>query len=275
MRFKGLDLNLLFAFDVLLEERSVSRAAMRLHVSQPAVSAALGRLREYFRDQILVVDGKRMIPTPYAQTLHPMVRELLSNAGAIVSTSTAFDPATTQRRFRICASDYLASVLFTKVAPGLRLEAPHIALEFVQNSDEQLRMLDRGELDIIISVEEHVSPEHPAELLFEEHHVVAGWAENPILGKPITLEEFYDSPHIAVQIGRQRPSSFSERELRGMGRERKVELFASSFLFAPEMLAGTNLLLVMGERLARVYADRIAISYSRLPFEFPIMSVMI
>ncbi len=83
MRFKGLDLNLLVALDALLETRSVSRAAERLNLSQPAMSAALSRLRGYFRDELLVVQGKQMYPTPYAEVLFPQLRECLGIGGGI------------------------------------------------------------------------------------------------------------------------------------------------------------------------------------------------
>ncbi|HSI16835.1 MAG TPA: LysR family transcriptional regulator, partial [Sphingomonas sp.] len=106
MRFQGLDLNLLVALDVLIEERSVSRAAERLHLSQPAMSAALRRLRDYFNDPILAAHGKKMIPTPHALRLRGALRTLLTDVERMVSLSTQFDPATSQRRFRIGTSDY-------------------------------------------------------------------------------------------------------------------------------------------------------------------------
>jgi LysR family nod box-dependent transcriptional activator len=275
MRFKGLDLNLIVALDVLLEERSVSRAATRMHVSQPAMSAALGRLRDYFHDPILVVHGKKMIPTAHAMLLRPMIQTMLADAALIISTSAQFDPATTQRTFRICASDYMATVLFPQIIRQLRKDAPRISLEFVQPSESQLTMLDQGEVDIVISIEEYISHEHPAELLFHERHVIAGWSENPLLASPLSADDFYRSGHVAVGIGRHRPTSFAERELGSIGRDRRIELLASSFLVVPEMLVGTDLLAVMHERLASAFSRRIEIRYCNLPFEFPVMSEMI
>ncbi len=105
MRFKGLDLNLLLAFDALLERRSVTRAAEHMHLSQAAMSSALGRLREFFGDELLVVSGKRMYPTAFAQTLRPQVREFVRQLDLLVSTLPGFDPATSQRAFRLIASD--------------------------------------------------------------------------------------------------------------------------------------------------------------------------
>jgi hypothetical protein len=117
MRFKGLDLNLFVAFQVLLERQNVSRAAEDLRLSQSAVSAALARLRQYFDDPLLIADGKRMIPTAHAMRLKPLVAELLADAAGIVAVSSNFDPATAVRHFRIGTSDYIGTVA---IAPLLR-----------------------------------------------------------------------------------------------------------------------------------------------------------
>ncbi|MEO9132184.1 MAG: LysR family transcriptional regulator [Sphingomonas sp.] len=274
MRFKGLDLNLLTALDVLIEERSVSRAAERLHLSQPAMSAALRRLREYFNDPILAAHGKKMIPTPHALRLRPMVRDLLTGVEEMVAVSTRFDPATSHRRFRIGASDYLSTVLFTTLVPQLQRVAPHITLELVQPSDTMLPALEQGELDLIITPEEHVASDHPCELLFEERHVVAGWCDNPVFAAPMTEAVFLAAGHVAVEIGRLRPTSFAETLLRAQGRTRLIEVLVNSFSVAPEMLINTNRLAVMHERLARTYVARIPLTYVDMPFDFPIMREM-
>lgn len=275
MRFQGLDLNLLVALDVLIEERSVSRAAERLHLSQPAMSAALRRLREYFNDPILAAHGKKMIPTPHALRLRGALRTLLTDVERMVSLSTQFDPATSQRRFRIGTSDYLSIVLFTRLVPELERIAPGVTLELVQPSDAMMAMLDQGEFDLIITPAEHVSPDHPTELLFEERHVVAGCATNKLVQAPMSEEDFLAAGHVAVEIGRLRPTSFAEKFLREQGKERRIEILVSSFAVAPEMLVNTRRLAVMHERLARAYAERIAIRFVEMPFAFPIMREML
>jgi DNA-binding transcriptional LysR family regulator len=275
MRFKGLDLNLLAALDILIEERSVSRAADRLHMSQPAMSAALGRLRAYFNDPILALHGKKMIPTPHALRLRGMVSELLGGVEQMVSVSTIFDPATSRRRFRIGTSDYLSIVVFTKLVPRLQQIAPYITLELVQPSDRMATALDQGDLDLVITPAEHTAPDHPTELLFEERHVVAGWSGNPVFDAPMTEEVFLAAGHVVVEIGRLRPTSFAETFLRERGKQRTIEVMVSSFAVAPEMLMHTNRLAVMHERLAHAYAWRLPLSYADLPFDFPVMREML
>ena len=148
MRFNGLDLNLLVALAVLLEERSVSRAAERLHLSQPAVSAALARLRAYFGDPLLVPQGRRMVPSAEALAMRRELEAILDSVSNLVVRSAGFDPTTSRRTFRICASDYLLAVLFPKLIPELARLAPAVGLDQMPPSKEARVALDRGELDL-------------------------------------------------------------------------------------------------------------------------------
>src|SRR5438309_9427773 len=131
MRFKGLDLNLVVTLSILLEERSVSAAARRLHLSQPATSAALARLREFFKDEILVALGKSMYPTPFAESLRPQLREFLQAAESIIAVSSAFDPASSQRQFRVVASDSVIRSTFVPLMDRLSVQAPGVTLDFI------------------------------------------------------------------------------------------------------------------------------------------------
>ena len=182
MRFKGLDLNLLVALDILLAESSVSRAAERLHISQPAASAALGRLRDYFGDELLIQHGKRMIPTSYADSLAPEIRRILGQVDSIIQMSSEFDPPSSKRVFRLMASDYIAAVLIGPAIKRLAEVAPDIQLDIRLPSERVGIEFERGEIDLVLTPEEYISPNHPAELLFEEQHVVVGWEENALLG---------------------------------------------------------------------------------------------
>src|SRR5690606_1858747 len=141
MRFNGLDLNLLLALQVLLEERSVTRAARRLNISQPAMSAALSRLRDYFQDDILVAQGKAMHPTPQAASLAVPVRRLLADLDALLTSTAVFDPATTQRSFRLVASDYITASVIGPLAERLADVAPRIRLELMLPCEEAAQLV--------------------------------------------------------------------------------------------------------------------------------------
>ena len=275
MRFKGLDLNLLVALDVLLDECNVSRAAERLHLSQPAVSAALRRLRDFFNDPLLALHGKRMVPTPHAIALRPQVKMLLAEVEGVIAKSTRFDPATSDRWFRICVSDYLSTVLFGTLIPALSAAAPGVRLDLQPPSEEIPVMLDRGDIDLVLTPVEHCVPNHPTELLFEERYVAAGWSENPLLAMTISEEDFYRARHVAVEIGRLNRVSFAENHLRARGRDRRIEVIASSFSLVPELLVGTDRLAIMHERLAQTLSARLPLAWQPLPFAFPVMREMI
>lgn len=272
MRLDQFDLNLLIAFDVLIEERSVTRAAQRLNLTQSAMSAALKRLRESFSDEILVQHGKRMVPTAAALSLAPDVSAALLNMRAILASGMRFDPASSQRKFRVVASDYITTVL---LGPALRLlhkEAPHIQIEITLPRSDILEMLDDGEIDLLISPEQFLSPDHPRELLFEERHVVVGCATNPIMQRPLDVESYYASGHVATSVSRD--GTFIDNYLRGQGQQRRVEVICAAFSQVPWILPGTSRLALMHERLAKELAPVLGLKIQDAPIPLPVMREM-
>lgn len=268
MRFKGLDLNLLVALDALLAEANVSRAAERLHLSQPAASAALRRLREWFGDPLLIAHGKRLMLTPHALRLRPQLVELLATIDVFANQPAVFDPATTQRRFRIASSDFLASVLLRPLTASIARAAPGIELEILFPDDTSGDLLERGEIDLLISPQEFVSPRNPHRLLFEEQHVIAGWSGNPLMQEPLTVEKFAAAGHVSVRLGQITRLTFAEAQLRALGIIRHEEVIVPSFAMVPDLLVGTMRLAIMHERLARLAARGSDIAIAPLPFPF-------
>ena len=275
MRFRGLDLNLLVAFEALLEVRSVSRAAERMHLSQPAMSAALARLRTYFGDDILVPHGKRMHPTAFAEGLLPQVRECLQGLESLVSTSPGFDPAESQRVFKIVASDYITASVLVPLVTRLATKAPGVRLDFLMTTDQAAQQLDAGKIDLLITPHLYCAAGHPTELLFEEQHVVVGWKENPVFRHELTEEDFLSAGHVVVRVGNSRTAAFADRQLELLGLNRRVEITAGSFTIVPWLLNGTQRLALMHERLVRIMAKEFPIAHAPLPFKFPVMSEMV
>ncbi len=269
MRFKGLDLNLVPLLDTLIERRSTIRAAEHHNLSQPAISAALQRLRVYFRDPLLVPQGRQMVPTAFALQLLPHLKVLLSDAEIIVNTSSDFDPKTSQRTFRICISDYLTIVILRPLLQRLASEAPGLSYEFLQPADELAQQIDRGDIDLLLSPMEYLISEHPSMVLCEETYVVAGWSGNDLLDCPMSLEQFLAAEHVAVRIGRINRSSVAESQLRAMDIERKTVIQATTFGIVPELLVGTRRIAIMHRRLAIHAARSLPIKFGSLPFEFP------
>ncbi|WP_294289233.1 LysR family transcriptional regulator [uncultured Sphingomonas sp.] len=269
MRFKGLDLNLVVALDILLQERSVSRSAERLKLSQPAVSAALARLRDYFNDELLVSMGRSMIPTAYAESLWPIARDLLAKADLLIDTSSSFDPATSRRRFRVSASDFIQTVL---VAPALRAmqdTAPGISLDVGPTGSNSITLFENGEIDCIISPEQYASPSHPVRPLFADNHVVVGWRDNPAMCRPLDLDSFLTLGHVAVRIGSGRELTFAERHMLPYSDQRRIEVSSSTFSGVPLMLPRTQRIAVLQQRLAAAFCDPFDLVMQPLPFEMP------
>jgi LysR family nod box-dependent transcriptional activator len=275
VRFKGLDLNLLVALDVLVETRSVSAAAKRMHLSQPAMSAALSRLRQYFGDDLLVLNGKRMYPTAYAEALGPLLKDCLRGLDVLLSSPNNFDPATAQRTFSVVGSDYATAAVLVPLVTRLEASAPGIRLEILSPNDDSASQLAEGKVDLLITPDSFIHPDHPAELLYEEEHVVVGWSSNPVFEQPLTEESLFAAGHIAVSFGRERTASFADRQLATMGKVRRIEVTAASFTAVPWLLRGTQRLGLMHARLAKAMAEFFPIAYAPLPFEFPLMRQMV
>ena len=272
MRLENFDLNLLVAFEVLLEERSVTRAARRLNVTQSAMSASLKRLRDAFQDEVLVQHGKKMIPTAHAAELAPQVASMILSLRALISAGTGFDPATSQRRFKVEASDYITTVLLVPLLEVLQREAPHIGLELSLPSDGSTERLANGQLDLLLTPDEFMQTDHPRELLFEERHVVVGWSGNPVLQRPLTVKDFLAAGHVAVRISGR--DTFIEEAVRSLGIPRRVEVTAPSFIQAPWLLRGTMRLALMHERLARLMAPVASLAIAEAPMKLPVMREM-
>jgi LysR family nod box-dependent transcriptional activator len=271
MRFRGLDLNLLATFAALMEERSVSRAATRLNLSQPAVSAALARLRSYFGDELLVLEGRRMFPTALAETLLEPVVAVLRSIDGIVDSSATFDPTSARRTFRIAASDYVMMVLIRPLVEQLGRAAPGLRLSLELPSERTSLRLDEGKIDLLIVPEEFAAQRHPLELAFEERHVVVGARGHPALAGLISRDDFCTLEHVAVMVGTDVPAAFADRQLEQLGVRRRVGVTVPSFAAVPWMLAGTERIGLMHARLASLMAASLPITTSPIPFDFPVM----
>jgi DNA-binding transcriptional LysR family regulator len=240
------------------------------------MSAALARLREYFGDELLILQGKRMHPTAFADDLMPQVRDSLLGLEAMLAKSPNFDPATSQRSFRIVTSDYTLASLIVSLVAELAAEAPGIRIDCQLPHANTVQDLDEGKIDITITPDYVIGGNHPAYVLYEEPQLVAGWKDNPVLaGGKITEEAFFAAGHVAVLPGNGLTLSYADRELELMGKPRKIEATAAFFTAVPWLIEGTSRLAVMHHRLARKLEGRFAIVTAPLPFEMPPMKQML
>lgn len=268
MRFENLDLNLLVVLDALLEEKNVSRASERLNLSQSGASAALSRLREFFDDDLLTPSGRTMTLTPRGEKLVEPVRASLEQIRQTILTPEEFDPSTSQRTISIAAIDVVVQVLLSRVVASLSTEAPGIILEIIALNDEPAAMLQRGQADIVVSLDFLVDSDQPSDWLYDEDFVVIGDKQNPQLQGEMTPELFDQLGHVSVRVSRKN-LGFDELALRRLGIERKIETIAPSYVSVPRLLLGTNRIAVIHRRLADQVRRTLPIQLFEMPYEFP------
>lgn len=257
MRFKKLDLNLLVALDALLSERSITRAARHVHLSQSAMSAALSRLRDYFGDELLVPVGRQLELTPRAQMLHEAVRDLLVRADNVLKAEPELDPAHYTRRFSLLLSDYTNAVLMPQVIALARQEAPQVCFDLLsQRPDHPPHIaLERGEADLLLIVEGLTSPEHPCERVQDDAFVCLAPADHPTVQGAITLEQYTQLGHVVMQ---PTPGlrALDGIKLEELGIKRNEEVRSFSFLSLPMLLAPDRIATVQRRVAALIGAQQ-------------------
>ncbi|WP_025038776.1 LysR family transcriptional regulator [Bradyrhizobium sp. DOA9] len=269
MRFKGLDLNLLVALDALLTERNLTAAARGINLSQPAMSAAVARLRAYFKDDLFVMRGRELMPTPLAEQLAAPTRQTLLHIQLTIAGREAFDPAKSDRRFRIVLSDFMTVVFFRKVVERVASLAPGVSFELLPFDDEPDEPVRRGEIDFLIFPEIFMPPGHPKAKLFDETMVCVGCRSNRQLSRKLTFEKYMSMGHVMAQFGKTRKPSIEEWLLLEHGVKRRIEVTVQSFSMIPHLLFGTERIATMHRRLAKHFAKTMPLRIIELPVPIP------
>ncbi|NKK46125.1 LysR family transcriptional regulator [Rhizobium leguminosarum] len=270
MRFKGLDLNLLVALDALMTERKLTAAARSINLSQPAMSAAISRLRDYFRDDLFIMQRRELIPTPRAEALAPAVREALLHIQLSVIAWDPINPAESDRRFRIILSDFMALVFFEKIIVRLAREAPGVSFELLPLDDDPEELLRRGDVDFLILPDLFMSGAHPKARLFEERLACVGCSTNEQLQGKLSLEQYMSMGHVAAKFGRGLKPSVEQWLLLQHGLKRRIELVVPGFNLIPPLLSGTNRIATIPLRLVKHYEQTIPLRIIEHPL--PLLS---
>jgi DNA-binding transcriptional LysR family regulator len=266
-----IDLNLLFHLDALLTERSVTRAATRVGISQSAMSHNLARLRELFSDELLTRGPEGMRLTPRAVTLVEPARATLAQIQTLVSRDEAFDPATAVRTFRIGLPDSMEVLIIPALLARLRKVASriHVRLYNVDFST-LLNDLDADELDLAIGYEAFPQGQahHKRRLLFTETYLCMFNSERTGITPPISLDDYVRLPHVVATLrpGRNVHGPVDDA-LEKLGLRRSVVLTTQRFLAVPSLVASAPVVVTMHARLARRMAAELGLSVSPLPVE--------
>ncbi len=272
MRFHKLDLNLLVALDALLSECNVTRAAQRLHMSQSAMSNALGRLRDYFDDELLVPVGRRLELTPRAEVLRDEVNDLLLRVNSTLATRPHFDPTTSEREFRVFVSDYTMATLIPHVLALANAQGSRARFALIAQVTEPGRALERGEVDLLVMPSNYCSATHPVELLFTEHFQCVIWRDSPLAQGEFSFERYAAARHVVMQPLGPNSASLESWFMQEHGFVRQVEVKTYSFALVPHLVVGTDLVATVHARLARQALTHLPLVQREPPLAMPLMS---
>lgn len=252
LNFGRLDLNLLLTLDALLAEHNVTRAAARLHLSQPSVSVHLAKLREALDDPLLLPGPRGMRPTARADALRAPLRQALEALQRAVAPATPFDPAQAGNTWRVAATDYGESTIVLPALAALRRAAPGTRLAVLEMSPLQIaRQAEQGEIDLALHTREGAPPNLRQRTLFAERYVLAGRAGHPRLQRRPTLAQFCKLEHVIVSPDGGGFSGVTDAALRERGLQRRVVLSVPHFLFVIDALLRSDLVAMLPERLLR------------------------
>lgn len=268
MRFKGLDLNLLVALDQLLIERNVSAAATKLCLSQSATSGALGRLRDYFGDELLVQVGRRMALTPRAEELAAAIRHVLMQIETTVIEKPVLDLTAVHREITIIASDYLSIAYLAGAIRDIQQEAPGIRFKLKNPTPEGTAILSRGHADFIAMPERFLTAEHPSETLFVDGHAALVARDNKLVGDTLDVAKFMALRHVMVMLA-DGPTNSETAIADQFGNQRKMDVVVANFATVPFMLAGTDRVAIVHERLAKIFCEIMPLRMFPVPLTIP------
>ena len=267
-KLSALDLNLLVVLQALLEERHVTRAADRVGLSQSATSHALSRLRELYKDPLLVRSGRRLDPTPRAVELLPQLSRGLGELGATLSGARAFEPSTAQRSFSVGMADYAQALLVPPLLGALTARAPNIDIS-VSGYPNISERLDDGSLDLAVMPTSDLAKGLSSQPLFDDGFTCMVRKGHPeVKGARLTLARYLSLRHVLVSPSGQ-GSSYVDTELTRRNLTRRVALRVSSFLIAPQVVAESDLISTGPTRLLRSLSTRYPIRLYAPPLRLP------
>ena len=268
MALNRLDLNLLHVFDTIYREGSLTRAARALHLTQPAVSHSLSRLREHFDDPLFSRQGNQMVPTPLARRFLESMRPGLTQIQSAVNQFHAFDPANQRKTYSLALRDILESTFLPKLMG--RLES-YPELEIISQRVPRRDMetqLAAGKLDFAVDVLLPVSNQTGHELLRHDRLVVLARKGHPLTSGVLTLDKYLEARHVLVSSRSEGPG-IEDFELSRFGVQRNIRLRCQHYYAACRVAEGTDLLLTMPENYARIIAEQADIDILTTPADLP------
>jgi DNA-binding transcriptional LysR family regulator len=267
MDISAIDLNLLVAFEALYLERSVTGAAQRIHIGQPAMSAALGRLRSLFADDLFIRVGREMKPTAKADAIAPQLLDALKIIRATLVELQPFNPDSAQKVFTIATSDYLANSLLPRILEILKTQAPQINLRLVTVEKESfVDLIENGEIEIAIGTFTNLPTYILQKKLFFEHFVgICRLGHPAIHNGTVSLDQFVAFPHALFTLRRDATGTIDE-SLAERGLQRRIALTVPYWFVLPRVIAASDLIAAIPSCLQNHFTHH----YSLQSFEIPL-----
>ena len=272
MALNRLDLNLLHVFDTIYREGSLTRAAKALHLTQPAVSHSLSRLRDHFDDPLFTRQGNQMIPTPLARRFLESMRPGLNQIQGAVNQFHAFDPASQRKTYSLGLRDILESTFLPQLMERL---VPYPELEVVSQRVARRDMetqLAAGKLDFAVDVLLPVSNQTSHQLLRQDRLVVVARSEHPLTRGTLKMGDYLAAKHILVSSRTEGPG-IEDFELSRLGVQRDIRLRCQHYFAACRVAESTDLLLTMPETYARIITERASLTLMDPPAQLPSIDV--
>ncbi|WP_182393685.1 LysR family transcriptional regulator LelA [Legionella sp. PC997] len=268
MPFKRINLNLILHLDALLSEKSVSAAASKVCISQPAMSSSLKQLREFFKDPLLIPGKGEYFLSPKAKELQHQLEQVMSGLKNILLPSEKFDPLQSKRSFKIALPDYVELILLPSLISALE-NLPHIVIETTIESmaDDPLLFIDEG-VDIAIGAidQNALSSQLTIEKLYEEEIICFASTNNPLINKPLSLKSYLTSKHIAFSFNQERYSHSAEYLLKRK-LSRNDKLFVKNILPAIFAVANSDTVISTAPSfLINIFSKQFGLSIQPLPF---------
>ena len=272
MALNRLDLNLLHVFDTIYREGSLTRAAKALHLTQPAVSHSLSRLREHFDDPLFSRQGNQMVPTPLARRFLESMRPGLTQIQSAVNQFHAFDPANQRKNYSLAMRDILESTFLPQLMNRLE-DYPELEIssQRIPRRDMETH-LAAGKLDFAVDVLLPVSNRTAHERLRRDRLVVLARAEHPLVQGQMTMDRYLEAKHVLVSSRTEGPG-IEDFELSRFGVQRQIRLRCQHYYAACRVVENSDLLLTMPETYARIIAERSDIRILTPPADLPAIDV--
>ena len=281
MNFRTLDLNLLRVFDEVMAERSLTRAARNLAMTQPAVSNALRRLRDHLGDELVTRAGYGVAPTAFALAIWPAVREALSGLRSALSPA-GFDPETSERAFVVSMADSSAAQLMPAMIRQIETGAPGVSLRVLPlTTRDPRKALEDGEVDAAIGyfpavlagmtlrgMQEGAPASFSAQRLYEGRYVCVMRRDHPLASQTLTLDAYCAAHHLLVSFT-GRPFGFVDEALASINRSRRIVLTVNQFFTAGQVVRNSDLLTVMPEHFVSATGIERALAIRSLPLDVP------